>query len=124
MGGDNMNYQKIVCPNYNIHLIQDNRFHSIILKVFFTENVSLERITYRNCLINLLTYATKNYDTKQKIICKAQDLYSTYPDATVSRFGNLLVTKFMISTISSQYLNQDNIKDNLLLLKEFFPFLL
>ncbi len=113
-----MDYQKINCPNYNIHLIHDKRFHTIVMKVFFFFFVSSEKITYRNCLANLLTDATQKYDNRQKVIRQAQDLYAIYPYATVSRLGNLLVTKFVLSTIVSKDMKEDYLKENLLFLKE------
>ena len=63
-----MDYHKIECNGYNIHLIKNHRFHTTECKVCFTENANKELITYRNALINVLTYATKNYDSKEKLI--------------------------------------------------------
>ncbi len=109
---------KIACDNYNIHLINDQRFHSVILRVFFTENVTKEKITYRNFLISMLTYATKKYFSKAKLLKKCQDLYALYPSASSSRFGNLLTTKFTLCSLNSFYINQDYLKENILLLRE------
>ena len=113
-----MKYRKISNDEYDIHIIKNNDFHTIDFRVFFTENVTKERITYRNALVDILTYATKKYDTKEKLIKKCQDLYSLKPTALSSRNGNLLVTKFGISIIDSEYVEKDNLIDNILLLKE------
>ena len=87
-----MEHKEISCENYNIHLIPDKRFHSILLRVFFTENVTKEKITYRNFLISMLTYATNKYNSKARLLRKCQDIYTLYPSASSSRFGNLLTT--------------------------------
>ena len=113
-----MDYKKIVLDNYTIHFIQNKKFHTIDFRVFFSENVTEEKITYRNALVSLLTMATKKYDTKEKLIKRCQDLYSLSPSAFTTRNGNLLSTRFSISTINSSYVDKDNIKENILLLKE------
>ncbi len=113
-----MESKTIACKNYNIHLIQDKRFHSVLLRVFFTENVTKEKITYRNFLISMLTYATQKYNSKAKILKKCQDIYALYPSASSNRFGNLLTTKFTLCALNSLYIDQDYLEENILLLKE------
>ncbi len=113
-----MNYKKIKREHYNIHIINDKRFHTVIMKVFFTEDVSHDKITYHNFITNLLTYASKNYDSKSKLIRRCQELYSMYPYASSGRLGNLLITKFTLCTLNSYYIDENYIKDNILLLKE------
>ena len=53
-----MNYKKISMGEYDIHLIKNKNFHTIDFRVFFAENVSKELSTYRNALVDILTYAT------------------------------------------------------------------
>ena len=113
-----MDYQIIHSKECDIHIINNKKFHTIDCRICFTENVNKELITYRNALITILTYATGNYDTKSKLIKRCQDLYSLSPVASSIRNGNLLTTKFSISTINSSYIESDNLKDNILLLKE------
>ena len=109
-----MNYQKIKCQEYNIHIINNKKFHTTECRVYFTENSSRKLVTYRNALVSVLTYATKNYDTKEKLIKKCQDLYSLVPSASSYRNGNLLTTKFGLSTIDSRYITKNNLIDNIL----------
>lgn len=113
-----MNYKKISTDEYNIHFIKNKNFHTIDFRIFFAENVTKELITYRNALVDILTYATKNFDTKEKLIRRCQDLYSLRPTASTTRNGNVLVTKFGISIIDSNYVLKDNLLENILLLKE------
>lgn len=113
-----MDYQKITGTGCNIHIINNKKFHTIDCRIYFTENVSKELITYRNALISILTYATKNYDTKEKLIKRCQDLYSLVPVSSSIRNGNLLATKFSLSTVNSSYIKGNNLIDNILLLKE------
>ena len=113
-----MEYKKIEKDNYNIHIVKDKRFHTIILKVFFTENVTFEKITYRNFLVDMLTYATKKYDSKSKLLRRCQELYSVYPNGTSNRLGKLITTKFTLCTLNSLYIDSGYLKENILLLKE------
>lgn len=113
-----MNYQKIEGNEYDIHIINNKKFHTINCRICFTENSNKRLVTYRNVLINILTSATKKYDTKEKLIKVCQDLYSLSPVALTVRNGNLQTTKFSISTINSSYISENNLTDNLLLLKE------
>ena len=104
-----MDYKKIAGKEYDIHIINNKKFHTIDCRIYFTENSSRELITYRNALVNILTYATKNYDTKEKLLKKCQDLYSLSPTASSVRNGKLLTTKFSLSTINSRYISENNI---------------
>ena len=88
-----MNYKKIVNDEYDIHIIKTKDFHTIDMRIFMTEDVSKEKITYRNALVDILTYATNKYRTKQELIKKCEDLYSLRPTASVSRNGNLQMPK-------------------------------
>lgn len=113
-----MEYRKIKKDNYNIHIIDDKRFHTIIIKIFFTENVSFEKITSHNFIADLLTYASNSYDTKSKLLKKCQDIYSMYPYSSSTRFGNLLTTKFTLCMVNSMYIDENYLNENLLLLKD------
>ena len=113
-----MNYQKIESNGYDIHIINNKKFHTINCRICFTENSSKKLITYRNLLMNVLTYATKKYDTKAKFIKECQELYSLSPVASTVRNGKLQTTKFSISTINSSYIDFNNLINNILLLKE------
>jgi predicted Zn-dependent peptidase len=113
-----MNYQKITGMKYDIHIINNNRFHTTECKICFTEYANKELITYRNALVSVLTYATMKYDSKKKLIEKCQDLYSLVPIASSSRNGNLLTTKFSLTTVNSQYIVENNLIDNILMLRE------
>ncbi len=113
-----MKYKKVSMDKLDIHIIQNSDFHTIEFRVYLTENLTKEKITYRNALVDILTYASKRYDTKEKLIKRCQDLYSLQPMAAVVRNGNLLTTKFGISTIDSIYVEKENLIENILLLKE------
>lgn len=113
-----MDYQKIVCPNYNIFLVNSKKYHDIEISINFTENVNKRKITERNVLADLLTYSSYKYDTTSKLVKKCQELYSMHPKCSVNRYGNVLRTKFSLSILNSYYVSKDNIIDNIELLSE------
>ena len=113
-----MDYKKIERDDYNIHIINNKKFHNIAFAIYFTQNVDEEKFTYHNLLVNILTTACKKYDTRSKIVKKTQDIYSISPYASTVRAGNVLSTKFAISILNSKYLDKNIIKENILLLKE------
>ena len=113
-----MDYQKIICPNYNIFLVNNKKYHDIEISVNFTENVNKRKITERNILADLLTYSSYKYDTTSKLLKKCQELYSIHPKCSVNRYGNVLRTKFSLSILDSYYVNNKNFIDNIELLSE------
>lgn len=113
-----MNYHKVECQGYNLYLIKNKEYHTINLRICFTENVTKQKITEHNVLTNMMTYATKKYPTREKLLHYCEDLYSLNPDGYSFRYGNLLLTHFDLSCIDSMYLNNENLEENLLLLKE------
>ena len=113
-----MKYKKICTDEYNLHIINNNQFHTMEFSIIFTEDVTKEKLSYRNALISILTYASKKFDCPSKLMKQSYDLYSLYPKVSVTRYGNLLRTKFSISILNSKYINHKNILDNILFLKE------
>ena len=51
-----MNYKKISTDEFDIHIIKNKGFHTIDFRIFFAEDVTKEKITYRNTLINVKNY--------------------------------------------------------------------
>ena len=113
-----MDYQKVVCPNYNIYLVNNKKFHDIEISINFTENVNKRKITERNILADLLTYSCYKYDTTSKLVKKCQELYSMHPKCSVNRYGNIIRTKFSLSIVDSYYVSKNNLIDNIELLSE------
>ena len=113
-----MKYQKKEGKGYSLYLIKNKEFHTINIRICFTEKVDKRKVTEHNVLTSMMTYATKKYPTREKLLHYCEDLYSLSPDSYAFRYGNLLLTHFDLSSIDSMYLNSHNLYDNLLLLKE------
>ena len=113
-----MNYTKKKKDEYNIHFIENKGFHTLEIRVLFTSVVSKEKLTMHNMITDILTYATCKYPTRRDLLHKCQELYSLFPIGGCRKYGNYLLTTFGISILDSMYINQDNIIDNIELIKE------
>ena len=59
-----MDYKKIECDNYNIHLINNKKYHNVLFTIYFTENIEEEKLAYHNLLVNILTRPIITTETK------------------------------------------------------------
>ena len=113
-----MQYKKIECQNYNVHLIQNKGFHNIKISINFTEEINKKKNNYRIFLSDILVYGTKKYDKPSKLIKKCQELYSSYPSTLVVRYGKYIRTIFELSILDSIYIDKENIIESIKLLNE------
>lgn len=118
-----MEYLKKNLGSYNLHLIKNEKFKSIMIKVYFREPIRKEKITIRNFLTTMLTFSTKNYPTKRKMFLKTQDLYSCNISSSDSRLGNYLNTCFKLSVLKDHYTEEGNLEKAIEFLSEviFMP---
>ena len=87
-----MEYIKKNLGSYNLHLIKNTNFKSIMVKVYFREPIKKENITIHNFLTTMLTFSSKKYPTRRELILKTQDLYSCSLSSSDSRLGNYINT--------------------------------
>ena len=70
-----MNYIKLEEDNYNLHVINTNKFKTIMLKINFKRKLKKEEISMRNMLVNVLFESTKKYPTKRLMEIQTEELY-------------------------------------------------
>ena len=70
-----MEIKKIEKDGYNLHLIKNNNFKTVFVKLFFWNEIKEEDITIRNLLFNNLLFSSKNYNSPRKLSIKKADLY-------------------------------------------------
>lgn len=94
-----MEYTKIKMKNFNLHVIKNDNFKTIKVKVNFKRLQKKEEVTKRIMLINTLAESTKNYPTQRDLEIETENLYnlSFYVQAINSgRYGLVsIVTKFL-----------------------------
>lgn len=113
-----MEYLKKNLGSYNLHLIKNKKFKSVMLKVYFREPIKKENITIRNFLTTMLTFSSKNYKTKREMFLKTQDLYSCSISSSDSRLGNYLNTCFKLSVLRDNYTEEGNLEKAIEFLSE------
>ena len=113
-----MNYKYFNLPNCDLYVIKTDKFKTIDFKIFLYDEIKKEDVTWRNCLMDTLIYATNKYKTKKELAIKAIDLYSVYLSASNMRFGNYIISKIGISLLNPKYTEADMLDKSLELLHD------
>lgn len=103
-----MFFKKVEVNNYNLNIMETNKNRKNCFTICFCSDVTKEKITGYNLLSYLLTYATKNYSNQRSIILKNSSLYSPIIEIDILRYGNNIITKFIINYLNPKYLDEDN----------------
>ena len=69
----------------------------------FIDKFKKEEITKRNFLMDMLTFSSKQYNTKRNLSIKCQDLYSLSLNSANFRIGNYLISKIGASFLNPKY---------------------
>ncbi len=70
-----MKYKKITKKNFNLHIIQTDKYKTVFLKVNFKRKLKKEDISFRNMLINVLFESTCKYPSKRYMEIESEELY-------------------------------------------------
>lgn len=90
-----MEYKKIDTKKYTLHLINNDRFKSMNLVIFFTKKFDKKDLAYGSMLVKNLVYTSKLYNTKNKISKKGEDLYGAKVSASFGLTGSM--EEFIVS---------------------------
>ena len=82
-----MKYNKIEKENYNIHVIDTNRFKEMHIVAFFTRNANNDEMALGNLLCSNITYTSKKYNTKSKIAIRGEELFGAKVSASFGYNG-------------------------------------
>ncbi len=97
--------------NIDYSFIQNNKFKTNTISVFFKEKVKKEDILKRQCLPKILLDRTKNYDSRFKLTRKLASLYSASLSVKESVVGEYSMLTFSVTYIHSKYLDEDITND-------------
>lgn len=114
-----MNYKKIKKNSYTLHFINTTRFKMIEFKVIFTKEFDKNNIKYYSLLDGILSYSTKKYNTRKKLINACEDLYGSNLNANYSVYNNLEKLSFELSFLNPKYTDKSLYKKNFDLFFEF-----
>ncbi len=113
-----MEYIKKNLGTYNLHLIKNTNFKSVMVKAYFREPIQKEKITIHNFLTTMLTFSSEKYKSKREMVLKTQDLYSCSITSSDSRLGNYLNTCFRLSVLNDKYTEEGNLEKSIEFLSE------
>ena len=108
-----MQYKCVNLKNMDLYFVKTNKFKSIDIELFFCSEISKEDITWRNCLVDILSYATRKCPTRKMLFNKTSELYSLYLTTSNMRFGNYLVSKMGISLLNPKYTEEGMLEESL-----------
>ena len=104
---------KTINNNYNLHIIPNNDFKTVTMKVIFWNKLKKEDLAYCNMLFSNLLFSSSNFPTNKDINIKRGDLYSLDLYYDIYRKGNILISEICLSTIHDKYSEPGNIKKSL-----------
>lgn len=113
-----MKYTRKDFGSYKLHLINTDKFKTVMIRVSFRSPIKKEEITIRNILTNMLMHSSKKYNTKRALTIKAQDLYAADLQVSNTRLGNYINTDFYLSILNDKYTEDGNFKDSIEFLSE------
>lgn len=113
-----MNYKKIKRKNYNLDIIETDRFKTNLITFSFSTNYTKEDIIYLTLLSSVLVYNTKKYNTKVKLAKKLEDLYLCNIFSSIKTIGKIKTLKIELEYINSIYTEDIMDKESIDLLFE------
>lgn len=106
-----MKYTRKDLGAYKLHLINTDKFKTIMIRVSFRNPIKKEEITIRNVLSDMFMQSSKKYNSKRALTIKAQDLYAADLQTSNSRLGNYINTDFYLTVLNDKYTEEGNFKD-------------
>lgn len=113
-----MNYKKIENKNYNLHIINTDKFKTINVRINFKRKIKKEEITYRNLLNDLLINTSKKYKTSREIVIETEELYDLGVSSNPYKSGNYHIISFKETFLNEKYTEKDMNKKSIQFLLE------
>lgn len=105
-----MEYIKKDLGSFNLHMIKTNKYKTVTMKVIFHSPIIKKEITLRNILQDILLQSTKNYSSKRDMIIQSEDLYAADIYNNTLRWGNYIMTSFILQVLNDKYTEEGNLK--------------
>lgn len=113
-----LKYRKIKTNGYNLHLINTDKFKSVMVRIYLRRPIKKDEITKRNILCNMFSQSTKKYPSKRDLTIKSQNLYAADVFVSNSRLGNYILTKVDLTVLNDKYTEEGNFEEAIKFLKE------
>ena len=102
-----MKYTKYENIAYNLHIINTNKFKTVMIKINFKKKIEDMDITKRSMLIKILLESSKNYPSSIDIEKECEELYNIGISSNVSTSGNYILTSFSAYFLNELYTEKD-----------------
>ena len=113
-----MEYKKIVKQNYNLHIINTQRFKTISLNIIFSNKFNKFDIPYLNLLIKNLISSTKKYKTSSSLAILGEELYGSSISTSFNIIGNIERIIISLDFLNPKYTEKIMIKKSIGFLNE------
>ena len=114
-----MNYKKIKRDNYNLHLINTDRFKTITISLKFTKKYNREESVYFKLLERVLPInGTENYKSVNDITKKLESLYNANIGYKFYVTSENMTFETNLRIINPKYTKEDTYKESFDLFKE------
>lgn len=98
-----MKYTKHNRGNYNLHIIETDRFKTVQIFVNFKRELRKEEITIRNFLTDLLVTTSKKYPTRRELVMETENLYNIEVNGSTFRSGKYSLLSFRTIFLNEKY---------------------
>lgn len=109
-----MKYTKYDMNAYNLHIINTDKFKTIMVGVAFRRKIKKEEITIRNLLKELMVNATYNYPSEKSLIIETENLYDLKLSSQNYRVGNYAIMTFKMRFLNEKFtedgMNEESIR--------------
>ena len=113
-----MEYKKIIKEKYNVHIINTDRFKTILLNVVFSNKFNKSDMPYLNLLTKNLISSTKKYKTSSSLAILGEELYGSSVSASFGINGNIERMMLSLEFLNPKYTEPSMIKESILFLNE------
>ena len=113
-----MKYETRNLTSYHLHMIQTDKFKSILIRVILRKPVKKEEITFSNILMDMLVESTNTYKTKKELVKRTQELYAANLSGNSYRYGLFQNISLTLKILNDKYTEEGMFKESLLFLKE------
>lgn len=98
-----MQYKVYKYDDYNIHVLNTNKFKSIIVSLTLVNELSKEALTKSALLRKLLTTSSEKYKNETEVVKKVYDLYNSSIVISNEIYNNSILTIFETEFLEDKY---------------------
>lgn len=98
-----MDYTNYNMGAYNLHIIKNDNFKTVKVKVNFKSKLKKDEITIRNMLRLILIHGTKKHPTERSLNIESENLYNLSYSSQGMISGNFSILSFEIDFLNPKY---------------------